>query len=283
VTDKANFVIKIEPYTNGPLFVEIAFYIRIAKLAMIEEWKQRQRLESLGMPHYVASGSHDYNSQKFRFLVLPRYGQDLYKIISAKPEKRFHHKTIFAIALQLMDIYEYIHSKEYIHADVKASNLALELHPSSKKKQQVYLLDFGLALKYIDINGEHMKYAPDARKAHNGTLEYASRDAHIGAFGRRGDLEVLGYNMLEWLTGKLPWTRDGTPDSVHRQKETFMADINLKKSYPVEIQGLDIVEKFLKYVAKLEFEAEPNYAHCREILKKGLPSSPKGSLFFWTK
>lgn len=74
-----------------------------------------------------------------------------------------------------MDIYEYIHSKEYIHADVKASNLALELHPSSKKKQQVYLLDFGLALKYVDANGDHMKYAPDARKAHNGTLEYASR------------------------------------------------------------------------------------------------------------
>lgn len=43
--------------------------------------------------------------------------------------------------------------------------------------------------------------------------------------------------------------------------------------------GLDVVEKFLKYIAKLEFEAEPNYSHCREILRKGLPSPSKGSLF----
>jgi len=86
--------------------------------------------------------------------------------------------------------------------------------------------------------------------------------------------------MLEWLTGKLPWTRDGTPEAVHKQKIAFMVDPTLKKSYPMEIEGLDIVEKFLKYVGKLDFEAAPNYAHCREILKKGLPSSPKGSLFF---
>lgn len=45
------------------------------------------------------------------------------------------------------------------------------------------------------------------------------------------------------------------------------------------ISGLDIVEKFLKYVQKLEFKQTPNYSHCRDILRKGLPSSWKGSLF----
>lgn len=39
------------------------------------------------------------------------------------------------------------------------------------------------------------------------------------------------------------------------------------------------MEKFLKYVAGLSFDAGPNYAHCREIFRKVLPSSPKGSLF----
>lgn len=46
---------------------------------------------------------------------------------------------------------------------------------------------------------------PDARRAHDGTMEYTSRDGHTGAHWRRSDLESLGYNMVHWLTGTLPW------------------------------------------------------------------------------
>jgi len=77
-----------------------------------------------------------------------------------------------------MDVYEYIHSKKFVHADLKSSNLVLEYSNSPKKKsasKQVYLLDYGLALKYVDANDCHIQYGPDARIAHNGTLEYASR------------------------------------------------------------------------------------------------------------
>lgn len=93
-------------------------------------------------------------------------------------------------------------------------------------------------------------------------------------------------------------------DKVLKAKQALMSDLNLKKIYPPEIQGmtlfemyfwtsflklklifmhfisgLDIVEKFLKYVQKLEFKQTPSYSHCRDILRKGLPSSWKGSLF----
>lgn len=40
-----------------------------------------------------------------------------------------------------------------------------------------------------------------------------------------------------------------------------------------------MVEKFLKYVQKLDFKDKPNYSHCKDILRKGLPASWKGSLF----
>ncbi len=48
-------------------------------------------------------------------------------------------------------------------------------------------------------------YRPDPKKAHNGTLKYTSRDNHKGVESRRGDLEILGYNMIEWSGGILPW------------------------------------------------------------------------------
>jgi vaccinia related kinase len=43
----------------------------------------------------------------------------------------------------------------------------------------VWLVDFGLACRYT-VDGVHKEYKPDLRKAHNGTIEFTSRDAHIG-------------------------------------------------------------------------------------------------------
>ena len=57
------------------------------------------------------------------------------------------------------------------------------------KKGDVFLVDFGLVSKY-ERGGAHLEYKPDPRKMHDGTIEYLSRDAHIGVKGRRSDLEV---------------------------------------------------------------------------------------------
>jgi len=45
---------------------------------------------------------------------------------------------------------------------------------------QLYLVDYGLAFRYI-VDGDHRAYKPDPKKAHNGTIEYTSTDAHVGA------------------------------------------------------------------------------------------------------
>lgn len=72
---------------------------------------------------------------------------------------------------------EYIHSKEYVHADIKASNLLVGHKPGTEN--QVFLVDFGLA-RYYANEGRHKEYKYDQRKAHDGTIEFTSRDAHIG-------------------------------------------------------------------------------------------------------
>ena len=41
-------------------------------------------------------------------------------------------------------------------------------------------MDYGLAVHY-NYDGKHRVYKEDPRKAHNGTLEFTSRDAHNGA------------------------------------------------------------------------------------------------------
>ena len=44
---------------------------------------------------------------------------------------------------------------------------------------QVYLVDYGLATKYVP-DGKHKEYKEEPKKAHDGTVEFTSIDAHKG-------------------------------------------------------------------------------------------------------
>ena len=48
---------------------------------------------------------------------------------------------------------------------------------------------------------------------------------------RRGDLETLGYNLVHWTSGFLPWRDTEDPEAVQTQKNGFLGNIDtfLKK------------------------------------------------------
>lgn len=138
-------------------------------------------------------------------------------------------------------------------------------------EDRIHLIDFGLALKFIDSNGVHRPFVMDQRRAHDGTLEFTSRDAHMGAHSRRSDLECLAYNLIYWKEGFLPWKNEkimSQPEQVHRLKEYFMTDIKqlYKKIYNVPIPTF--IYEFLTHVSNLAYHDRPNYKLCREIFLK---------------
>ena len=268
--DNAPFAVKIEPHENGPLFVEMNFYLRTAKSEMVEDFCKKKGLRSFGMPILRGSGNHMFKGDKYRFLVMDRYSKDLDKIFQGGKQV-FSQQTAFQLAIKIIDTLEYIHSKGYAHNDIKAQNLMLGY--GSSKENDVYLVDFGLVSKYQ--RGEeqtHIEYKPDLRFAHDGTIEYLSRDAHQGIKARRSDLEILCYNLIHWLSGHLPWMevlRD--PKKVQAMKETFMG--NLSSQLPKCFGNSSCpkaLKDFLDYVNDLEFKQEPNYDKCRAFFLKAL-------------
>lgn len=54
-------------------------------------------MKSLGMPHFLGCGSHYYNNERYRFIVLPKYGIDL-QTVFLNSGKRFSVKTAFTLA-----------------------------------------------------------------------------------------------------------------------------------------------------------------------------------------
>lgn len=104
---------------------------------------------------------------------------------------------------------------------------------SIESEDQIYLVDFGLVERFYSKDGTHREYVEDQRRANNGTVEFSSRDAHIGAFSRRSDLESLAYNLLYWVSGgRLPWTNVLKDHQlVETSKKWYMDNLEIFVNY----------------------------------------------------
>jgi len=101
-----------------------------------------------------------------------------------------------------MERFEFLHNQTFIHRDIKPDNLLMGLED---KSDILYLVDMGLAKRVIDLEtGKHIPFRND--KSLTGTASYASLHAHCGEeLSRRDDLEAIGYVLIYFLQGSLPW------------------------------------------------------------------------------
>eukprot|EP00116_Pleurobrachia_bachei_P004077 sb/3464339/ len=208
---KTKSVMKVEPQDNGPLFSEMHFYQRVGKTDVVARWEKDRKLPYLGIPTMSGFGIHEQGGVKYRYLVIPFYTEgDLLKRFEEQ-DRQFSPQTTLLLTIRMLEALEFLHDHEYVHADVKSANILLD-------GKRVFLADFGLARKYT-VNGVHKVYKEEPGKAHDGTKEYTSVDAHRGVQpARRGDLQILGYCAVEWLGGALPWLSIGTLNGIRSEK-----------------------------------------------------------------
>lgn len=70
-------------------------------LSLVDTFRKKRNLKSLGMPHFVGHGSHDLNDKKHRFIVMPRFGSDVWSLYVDNGKKMPLH-TVYRLAIQMV-------------------------------------------------------------------------------------------------------------------------------------------------------------------------------------
>ncbi|KAF8711933.1 kinase-like protein, partial [Rhizoctonia solani] len=212
----------------------------------------------VGVPFVRWFGTEcDYNA-----MVLDLLGpslEDLFNFCNRK----FSLKTVLLLADQLISRVEYIHSRNFIHRDIKPDNFLMGI---GKRGNQVNVIDFGLAKKYRDPK-THLHIPYRENKNLTGTARYTSINTHLGVEqARRDDLESLAYVLMYFLRGQLPWqglkaaTKKQKYDRIMEKKMTTPTDL-LCRGFPNEF-GI-----FLNYCRALRFDDKPDYSYLRKLFR----------------
>ncbi|KAJ2626612.1 serine/threonine protein kinase, partial [Coemansia sp. RSA 1694] len=135
-----------------------------------------------------------------------------------------------------------------------------------RRTNLVHVIDFGLAKKYRDPR-THMHIPYRENKNLTGTARYASINTHLGIEqARRDDLESLGYVLMYFLRGSLPWqglkagTKKQKYDRIMEKKMSTSTE-ELCRGFPTEFAV------YINYARSLRFDDKPDYTYLKRLFR----------------
>ena len=187
-------------------------------------------------------------------MVMELLGDNLQKLLKNKPEQKFSLKTTLMLGIQILKRIKTLHENNFIHRDIKPENFTIGL---KKMKNVIYMIDYGLTRKYCDSHKNHIPYKEG--KNLTGTALYASIYTHKGIEqSRRDDLESLGYMLIHFCKGELPWMNIKAKNKAGKYRKIMEKKIEMKPE--ILCAGLiDEFREYFRYVRELQFTEEPNY------------------------
>lgn len=262
---KYNILSKIDEGSFGSIYLAENIYTKEKVAIKVENRKQYKPLlereayilfylRGPGLPQIKTFGK----TREYFILIQTLLGPSLSSLLD-NYYIRFSVKDICMLSIQMLERLEYIHSKDYIHRDIKPHNFLMGL----KDPNMLYIIDFGLSKKFRSKKGKHIKFS--ITNNITGTPRYCSINALRGAEqSRKDDLESLFYVILYFFRGSVPWQNLKIKSRIERFNE--INKIKKTINYKVLCKNLpDKLYDFGMYVKNLKFEEDPNYKYMQKL------------------
>lgn len=223
---------------------------------ILDEYKIYKKLEKKKIKDIIPEIYSIYETPKFNVLVMELLGDNLDTLFT-KHNKKFEVPFVLRLGYDMINIMEKIHNCGFIHRDIKPNNFMFGLD-----KKTLYILDFGLSKRFYK-NKKHIEYRTN--RSLTGTLRFVSLNVHIGIEGaRRDDLISIGYMLIYFLNGALPW------QGLKKSKSTSHMDLIKEKKLEIGLKKLcDNIPKcfydYMDYVQNLKFEEKPDYKYLKNL------------------
>ena len=190
------------------------------------------------------------------YMIINLLGDTLEYLKQQQPSNTFNISLILKIGIQILELLQLIHSKGFIHRDIKPDNFLFGLNQSSGT---IYIIDFGFCKTYLTHLNSHIEIKKLSGLI--GTPNYASINSHnFMELSRRDDLESLGYILLYFFWGNLPWFAVSDNDAIKQLKTDTIVSGNL----PI------VFKTYFNYVTKLQFIETPDYKMLLELFTQEL-------------
>ena len=176
---------------------------------------------------------------------------------------RFYGEETQAVTKIKISRLETVHENNLISRDVKPDNFLIG-RKHWKNANTIHIVDFGMVKQYFNPRRkQHIPYREN--RSLSGTARYMSINTHLQREqSRRDDLESLGYMLVYFMFGELPWQRIDA--STYAKKYRLICEKKQTTSIAELCLGLPPeFQDYLNYVRHLHFTDKPDYDYLRSL------------------